>query len=348
MNRLRAAAAVLLLAVPAAARPSVKALIRRFGAASGDERLRLAAALGRTREKAAVDALLLAFDVPHGSPREMSAIADALGAAGDARAAPELAAADEYLRSIAPKLGGLTAPLQVLRRSILDAAGLCGGEASVHLLKSALNDPDPRVAASAERGLGRLQVKDAAAALERFAAGGGERAQAAFEALADLGDKSAAGALAPALSTGDALTRIESAYALARLGRDGMVERLDAALSSGAQAGGGAPLLAAYYLCRLDRSTGLAYLDGLMRRDDSGDAVLAAEALGKSGNPRAVLPLCDAASSSDSDLRAAAARALGRLGGERAISTLKTMRSDQNPVARSAALSSLAELGVLD
>ncbi|MGV3719724.1 MAG: HEAT repeat domain-containing protein [Actinomycetota bacterium] len=49
---------------------------------------------------------------------------------------------------------------------------------------------------------------------------------------------------------------------------------------------------------------------------------MAAEALGRTGLPEALTPLCDALKSSDLPTRAAAARALGELGDERALSSL--------------------------
>jgi HEAT repeat protein len=336
--------AAAVLSVPAAARPRAKELIRRFEAASGDDRLRLAAALGRARTKAATDALLRAFDVERGSPREMTAIADALGAAGDVRADAPLAAADASLRALDAKLGGLTAPLQVLREAVLSAAGSGGGEACAAALRSALDDKDPRMVDAAARSLGRLQVKAAVPALEALAAGGGPAAQGALEALGDIGDKSAAEKIAPVATSTDAFVPVEAAYALVRLGRDGMAERLDAALKGAP----GPAALAAYYLIKLDRTEGLDHLDGVLKKGAPAEAVMAAEALGKSGNPRAVLPLVDAAESTDSDVRAAAARGLGRLGGARALSALQTLRSDPNPGARSAALSALAALGEPD
>jgi len=336
-----------LLAAPAAARPKVKELIARFKAASGDERVALAEALGRTQDKAAVDALMLAFDVRKGSPREMTAIAEGLGRAGDSRASAELAAADDYLRSAAVEMSGLTPALEALRVAVLGAAGRCSGPASVRLLESALNDDDPRVVVEAERGLGRLRVTDALAMLEQMASSGGDQAQAAIEALADIGDKRAVSTIENGLASSDKFIEIESSYALARLGEDGMIERLEAMLKvdPGAERVG---LVAAYYLVRLDRASGLSHLETLLKGEDVTYAVLAADMLGKSSNPKAVPLLIQAAGSDEPTLRVAIARSLGLLGGPRAVLELKKLRADTNEPVRSAALSALAELGELD
>ncbi len=76
--------------------------------------------------------------------------------------------------------------------------------------------------------------------------------------------------------------------------------------------------------------------------------MLAADALGKSENPRAVLPLIEAMRTDDSALRLSVAHGLGLLGGVRALSALKKLRQDPNPGVHNAALASLAELGEVD
>jgi len=193
------------------------------------------------------------------------------------------------------------------------------------------------------RGLGRLQIKDAIPALQQLAARG-EMTQTVFEALASIGDKRAISTLEQGLASPDKFVNVEAAYALAALGRKDMAARLEGFLKNdpGSEKVG---ILAGYYLAKLDRSSGLDHLVALMKKPDSGFAVLAAEALGKSGNPRAVLPLVEALKTDDSSLRLAVARGLGNLGGTRALSALKKLRQDPNPGVHNAALISLAELG---
>ncbi|HXT00629.1 MAG TPA: HEAT repeat domain-containing protein [Elusimicrobiota bacterium] len=335
-----------LSAASAGAKEREKNVIADFEAGKTEDRIRLAPALGRMKDKKAVDALLTAFDIRRASPRESAAVIAALGRAGDARAVEELAGADDYLRSMALQMGDLPAQLQVVRGAILEALGHLGGDQAVSILEESVNDKDPRVVEEAVRGLGRLQIKDAIPALQQLAARG-EMTQTVFEALASIGDKRASSTLEQGLSSPDKFVNVEAAYALAALGRKEMIPRLEGCLKNdpGSEKVG---ILAGYYLAKLDRTTGLDHLVALTKKPDSGFAVLAAEALGKSGNPRAVLPLVEALKTDDSSLRLAIARGLGSLGGTRALAALKKLRQDPNPGVHNAALISLAELGEIE
>lgn len=334
-------------AAPAAARPREKDLLKEFSLGKDEEKIRLAPALGRLKDKKAVDELLLALDYKRGSPRVSTAVTEALGQAGDPRAATELAAGWDYLRTMTMQLGELPPHLQVLRGRILEALSRCGGEEAVRILEEAVNDKDPRVVEEAVRGLGRLQVKDAVPALQQLAGQGGGMTQAVFEAFADIGDKRAVSTLEQGLANADKFVEVEAAYALTKLGDKKKESLLAAALKNdpGAEK---VSVLAAYYLAKLDRTAGLEHLDALTKKKDSGYSVLAADALGKSGNPRAVLPLTEAAKSEDSSLRQSAARGLGLLGGARAVSALRKLASDANAGVRATAQSALIALGESD
>lgn len=341
--------AALLLAPAASARkPKVKDLIASFEAAKTDERVRLAAALGRMKDKKATDALLRVFDVKTGNPRESGAYADALGLAGDPRAVEPLAAGWDYLRSMILQMGELPGHLQVLRWKILDALSRLGGDQAVRILSEALNDSDPRVVEEAVRGLGRLQVRDAVPALQQLAAGSaGNLLQAVFEALGDIGDKRALSTLEQAVTNPDKFIEVEVSYALAKLGKKDALARLQGFLD-GDPGEDKVGLLAAYYLVKLDKSSGLEHLEKTMKKPDSPVAPLAAETLGKTENPRAVLVLVEAFKAPDPAVRLAVARSLTRLGGPRAASALKKLRADPNPGVRSAAINGLADLGEID
>lgn len=341
-----AALAAVLLAAPALARkPMIKDLIASFESAKTDERVRMAATLGRRREKKTTDALLLAFDVKRGNPRESAAIVDALGLAEDPRSVDALAAAWDYLRSMLLQMNELPGHLQVLRWKILEALSRVGGDQAVRTLSEALNDPDPRVVEEAVRGLGRLQVKDAVPALQQLASGAtGNLLQAILEALGDIGDKRAISTLEQGVVNPDKYVEVEASYGLAKLGRKDAYTRLTGFLE-GDPGEDKVGLLAAYYLVKLDRDSGLKHLEAMMLKPDSALAPLAAETLGKTGNPRAVLVLLEAHQSPDPAVRLSVARAFTRLGGGRAITALKKMRADSNPGARSAALLGLAEHG---
>lgn len=335
-----------LSAAPASAKEREKAVIAEFESGKTEDRVRLAPALGRMKDKKAVDALLAAFDIRRANPRETAAVVGALGRAGDPRAVEELAGAEDYLRSMSLQLGDLPAHLQAVRVAILEALGRLGGDQAVSILEESVNDKDPRVVEEAVRGLGRLQIKDVVPALQQLAARG-DMTQTVFEALGAIGDKRALSTLEQGLASPDKFVNVEAAYALAVLGRKDMVARLEGFLKNdpGSEKVG---ILAAYYLTKLDRTSGLDHLVGLMKKPDAGFAVLAADALGKSGNPRAVLPLVEALKTDDSSVRLSVARGLGLLGGPRAQSALKKLRQDANPGVHNAALISLAELGEID
>jgi len=343
----RPALLTLLLALPAAAKSREKSLLNDFEMGKTEDRIRLAPALGFRKDKKAVDALLNAVDIKRGNPRETAAIVDALGVSGDPRAGAELASMVDYLRSLSLQLGELPAHLQVLRVKVLEALSRVGGEQAVTILEESINDKDPRVVEEAVRGVGRLQIKDAVPALQQLAGQGGDMTQAVFEAFAAIGDKRALSTLEQGLAGSDKFVEVEAAYALAKLGRKDAPARLEAALKNdpGAEKIG---VLAGYYLAKLDKTSGLAHLETLMKKPDSGYSVLAADALGKSENPRAVLPLVEAARSDDSALRLSVARGLGLLGGKRAVATLKSLSADPNAGVRNAALMSLAQLGEAD
>jgi HEAT repeat protein len=273
---------------------------------------------------------------------------NALGASGDERAVDPLLGAWDYLKSVSLQLGELPPNLQIMRERILEALSRIGGKRATALLEEQLNSSDRYVVEAAVRGIGRLQDRKALPVLQRLAGSGGDMTQAVFEAFADIGDKRAVSVLEAALKAPDKFMQVEAAYALSRLGeKKKMVARLEDSLRQdpGSEKVG---LLAAYYLAKLDYTSGLDHLVRLMDRPDSPWAAVAAESLGKSGNERAVLPLTAALKSRDSSVRLSAARSLGLLGGTRAVSALRKVRDDPNPGVRNAALSSLMELGEAD
>jgi HEAT repeat protein len=105
-------------------------------------------------------------------------------------------------------------------------------------------------------------------------------------------------------------------------------------------------LFSAYFLARLDRKAGLDYLASMVKSgSDSQRKILAAEALGKSDNPRAAAILIGALPSADADLKLIVARGLGKLGGARSIRALKKMSQDSDPESRAAVDAALMELG---
>lgn len=339
----------LLAAVPAPARKAkVKDLVASFQAASADEKIRLAAPLGALRDKKAVDALILAFDVKRGNPRESAAYAEALGASGDERAVEQLAGAWDYLRSLILQMGELPGHLQVLRWKILEALSNLGGDQAVSILSASLNDSDPRIVEEAVRGLGRLRVKDSVPALQQLAgAASGNLLQAVIEALGDIGDKRALSTLEQAYNNPDKFIEVQVSYALAKLGKKEALARLNGFLS-GDPGESKVGLLAAYYLVKLDKDSGLRHLEEMMRKPNSSLAPVAAETLGKTGNQRAVLVLLDASKVPDATVRLSIVRSIIALGGPRAPNALRKMKNDTNPTVRVAAINGLFSLGEID
>lgn len=338
--------ALLAPAAPASAKPKVKPLLEAFNEGKSADRRRLAVPLGRTRDEKAVDALVNFFDPKRGDPRETAAIVEGLGLSGDPRAMAHLAGAWDYMNTVTMQLGELPAHLQLLRWRILEAMSRLGGAQAVSTLSAALNDGDQRVVEEAVRGLALLKVKDAAPALQQLAvsADSPNLRQAVFEALGELGDRRAISTLRQALNSPDRFTELQAAYGLARLGDKEMYARLQDALKTdpGAVKQG---ILAGYYLVKLDRDAGLDHFGALLKGSDFALSVLAAEALGKSENPRAVLVLGEHLRHQDPQTRLSIARALSRLGGGRAISALRKMTSDSHPGVRAAALAGLADWG---
>ncbi len=335
--------------MPAAARrPKPSDLVKSFEAAKVDERVRMAATLGRMRERKTTEALINAYDIKRGNPRESAAVIEALGLTGDPRAVEPLATGWDYLRSLILQMGELPGNLQVLRWKTLDALSRVGGEQAVRILSESLNDQDPRVVEEAVRGLGRLQIKDSVPALQQLASGAtGNLLQAILEALGDIGDKRALSTLDQAATNPDKFIEIEAAYALSKLGKKDALARLEGFLK-GDPGEDKAGLLAAYYLVKLDKDAGLRHLEDMMKRPDSPLAPLAADTIGKTENPRGVLVLIEASKAPDPGVRLAVARSLGRLGGGRAVTALKKLRSDTNPGVRSTAINGLADLGEID
>ncbi|MBI5240296.1 MAG: HEAT repeat domain-containing protein [Elusimicrobia bacterium] len=331
-------------AAPAAAKPSAGRLLKLLPEAQGDGELRVIRALGRSaRPKEAVPALLPLFDARKDSPRRSAVIAEALGRLGDERAAGPLLGAWDYLVSLRQQMD-LTAQVQVLRLAVIEALGGVGGKDAGRAMTEALSDPDPVVVAAAARALGAMRERGAVEALAQLLDKEGGVGQAACEALGAIGDAKGAPALERALSVPTAAAAAPAAYGLARLGRKEGVKTLQSILD-GSLTGEPGAVLAAYYLTKLDKNSGLEFLVQLLESEMSGLPVRAAEALGKSGNARAVLPLTEAIPEAAPELRLTIAQSLGRLGGTRATVALKKLGKDEKTEVRAAAAAALEELG---
>jgi HEAT repeat protein len=180
----------------------------------------------------------------------------------------------------------------------------------------AMSDQDPGVRAGAARALGLLRVPDGVKELTRVLREDPEPQvrQSAAVALGFIGDGSAGGPLAAALSDGDAATRLAAVQALSTLRSPAGVPALTESLKSPSQ-----PLRRA-----------------------------AALALGEIGDASAAPALRPLLKDADPAVQGAAAQALGRLGDKDkgTLSTLKQwLKKSPSPELRLAAAQALARAG---
>ncbi|MEK7857732.1 MAG: HEAT repeat domain-containing protein [Elusimicrobiota bacterium] len=342
-----AAVPLILLAfcAPAGARERTKHLLSELAKTQGDDQLRVITALGRSGKGAAVGALLKVFDIRSDAPKRSAAVILALGRLEDEKAVEPLIAALDYLTTQGLQ-GELPPRLQALRNSAVEALGAIGGDRAKATLSGLLGDGDEAVVAAAVRGLGRSRDKRSLDQLIELAGRGGALAQAVFEALGRIADAKALPVLQRGLASEKPLERLPAAYALALMRRPGE-EVLEAALEPGSD-GDKPGILAAYYLTKLDRAAGLDHLIMLLQADGNPSQALAAESLGKAGNPKAALALTEQLGSEDPAVRLVAVRALGQLGGKRAVQALQRAKNDPDPGVRAAARFGLADCGELD
>lgn len=325
--------ALLLVPVAAAlALSPLKRAISELEAADPARQVVAARTLGRLGDKQAVDPLLKMLDVRRDTPRLSAAIVTSLGELGDPKALDGLMGAWDYLNSAKLQLSGeLPANLAALRATITEAVGRIGTERSWPLLEDALYDKDPQVVQKAIWGLGHAKDKRAAEALTKMLP-----APAAFEALAEIGGSRAA--LEGYLKAEDPGTRVLSANAL---GNKDLLEAMvkDNRLETAPR------LSAAYFLAKDGDRTGFEYLARLADKGKPGERARAIEALGKTGQAKAVSPVLEVAYDSDAAIRMQAAGALGRLGGSKAVNALRRLLEDRNPTVKNAARQALADLG---
>ena len=348
--RIASAAALLLLAAPAWPRGGAGRMLKQLQETSGDAQIGVIRALGRGGQAKAAAPLLALFDVRKDSPRRSAALAEALGRLRAPEAGEPLLGAWDYLLGLRLQMD-LTAQVQVLRGAVVEALGEIGGEGAAKVLGEALSDPDPVVVESAVRALGRMRDRKNLDSLIELSRQGGNIGQAACEALGRIGDAKAQPPLARALASENPIDGVPAAYGLALMGKKEGFARLEALVAG--HEGGDNPalawrvrLLAAAYLARLDKKAGLDFLVGVLESKAELELKIpAAEALGKSENPRAALPLVEASGAAEADLRLMIARGLGRLGGSRAVRGLRELAGDSNLAVRSAAAAALADLG---
>jgi HEAT repeat protein len=332
----------------AQARPRLKPLIEKLKTAKGQELVSVVDAIGRTGRPEAVGPLLEIYDAHKNSPRLTTALVAAFGALKDEKAVDPLVGTWDYLNSLRLQMqGDFPAHLQILRAGIVEALGDIGGDRVLPVLHDAVQDKDQLVVGRAAAALGKLRDKSAVDALIQLTNRGGNVGQSAVEALAEIGDGLAISPLENLLHSEDPTVRAQAGYALAKLkdkDEDGELV-LDNMVSS-ERLELKDRLFAAYYLARLGSRAGLDFLTERLAKGSDSGRTLAAQALGRSKNPKAVPALAEAAlRAKDASLRLMIAQSLGEIGGTRAVYTLRRMEDDTNQSVRAAAKQALAGLG---
>lgn len=315
-------------------------------AANPAQQQRAVAVLGRLGDVRAVDPLLKLFDVRQAKPALSAEIVRALGRLRDARVVDPLVAAWDYLNSLSLRMGRseLPAHLQVMRAEIIEALGEIGDPRSSQTVLAALADEDPLVVARAAEAAGRLKERRAYEPLVELLNRGGAEGQAAYEALGELKDDRALSILEKNIKSEDMAVEVQAAYALAKMGKKQGEERMRKFMESGSKESPSG-VLAAYYMAKLDKEDGIDYLLAVLKNKDGALRAAAAEALGKAGNRKAILPLTELLGKLDPPLKVIVARGMGQLGGSRAVSALGKLKDDPDYDVRAAARLSLDGLG---
>ncbi len=336
---------LIMTAGPALARTRADKLIAELPSAPIDRKIDIAQDLGRSRDPKAVPALLAILDVRNGDPKLSLAVVKSLGQLADPAAEPALTGAWDYLNGVRLQLGDDLPPnLAVLRESVAESLGEVGGDRAREILLEALSDGDSGLIEKAVRALGRLREKRAVEPLQELLSRRGPIGQAAYEALADIGDSRAVPRLEAALRSGDALLGAQAAYALSRCRSDSSDKLALSALMLNENNDGAARVLAAYYLVKLGRDNGLEFLAKTLRSGSSADQALAAQALGKSASPRAALALIDGLKGADEQRKLSIIPNLEMLGGSKAAWALKKLEEDKLMSVRQAALMASARM----
>ncbi|MBL7134198.1 MAG: HEAT repeat domain-containing protein, partial [Phycisphaerae bacterium] len=198
----------------------------------------------------------------------------------------------------------------------------------------ALSHGDDDVRKAAAYALGRLGDKQAADPLaEALSDDADAVGKAAAYALGLLGDTRAVDPLIEDLADDDSRVHGATAEALGRLGDERAVDPLIEVLANHDSSVREAAAKALQQLGQPEWATRI--------RGDYDDF----RRLGLSKDPRVVVPLIEALSDDDSDVRKAAAKALGRLSDKRAVKPLVKALSDDEYYVRGAAAKALGQLG---
>ncbi|MFA6091934.1 MAG: HEAT repeat domain-containing protein [Elusimicrobiota bacterium] len=322
-----------------------KNLLDSLKTADEQQRPLILRALGRSGGRAGRDALLKLFDVDAGPPEQNAIIARSLGKLGGADAEKRLLEAWERLQKLKFRSQNLPPQAAHLRSEVLAALAECGGPASLPAMRRGLIDDDDAAVIHALEGLSRLKDAQSIDGMIRLLdSPRPDIVQASFEALSSFKLPEVELELRRRVDTGGSRIKILAAYCLARqnvkiglLVLEGFLEEVKGGYPEG--------VLASYYLGKLGRPEGPAYLMRIADEDSSELRPLAMEALGKIGDRRLVSKMTARWENESREMRILIAQSLGRLGGKNALRTLRLMQDDPVREVSWSARLALSELG---
>jgi HEAT repeat protein len=315
--RVRLAACDVIRAAPT--ERSVVALGRVLGDPDAHVRLAAAAAMGASGMTEAVSPLLGHLDDQASEVREE--VARALGRIGDARA-------------VVPLIGKVQDSVPDVRRVVARALGDLGDARAASALMIALTDASPEVRLESVTALGKLRSEDAVAAIAPLAEG--SEADASTPAYYP-------GRPPPQSGVGVGEVRAAALRALGRIGSEGAVKALVAALAKDDPAAPRSPVRDALVAAGPRAAAALRALLGGAPPGQAGAG--AALALGALRDEAAVPAIVKAMQRGVVPLRAGL-RALAQIGSPAALPTVLEVLDDPDPASRKEAIR--AAIALLD
>ncbi len=344
---------------------AIKPLINRLSDSNSGVSSSAAQALGKLGDKRAVRLLITRLSDSSSGVR--SNAAQALGELGDKRAIEplinRLSDSDLNIRSnaaqalekldttkeqmVAGYVEALDSPDLFVRRDATEALGKLGNKRAIETLINKLSDSSSGVSSNAAEALGRLGNKRAVEPLIKALGDPDSYVRRdAAEALGRLGNKRAVEPLITRLSDSNSNIRSNAAQALERLGATkeqivaGYIEALDSSDLDVRRD-------AARILGELGNKRAVEPLINRLSDSNSNIRSNAAQALKKlnAAKKQMVVGYVEALDSPDLDVRRDAAEALGRLGNKRAVEPLIKALGDPNFCVREHAAEALGRLG---
>ena len=217
-----------------------------------------------------------------------------------------------------------------MRQYAADALGEIGDKRAVEPLIACLRDENTWVGQRAAKALGKLGDKRAVDALIACLEDRGSYShREAAESLGKLGDKRAVEPLIACLNDNNSFVRREAAEALGKLGDARVAELLLPCLEDREDLGVCECAMKAIIKLGESRRAVEPLIARLGDRDNQFARRFAAEALGKVGDKRSLVPLIASLKDNDGDTREKAAEALGKLGDKQALGPLSAQAGNR-------------------